>query len=427
MDNEYNNNNVNETNDEDRLLYYYERSFANIEMIQAAYPDEVSVSEHTQSILDRYNNSNEVDGCHETTTTTTRDNNNNNPQRISESDFPLSFTLHLSDNNNNNNNDGCGGINTTTSGSVPTITMALPWGYPTMGGVQVIDYRSSKPEHKIRLDRVVRAVRLVSFECQQDQTEGAISCCATALETWNGNNDDNDSNQHNFGKNVGIDDDGYNENGRSSLETPTFNGTQKNGAVHTELSVDYSSYQEKNNSNSYGGLPRQPSHGNNINDKYYEWITGPPLVDKKSTFQAHACRVYTEDDVHMALNQLLCSSSKIQRATHNMYAWRIVDDDYNNTVQNNHKRGVTGGPDTSSVVVIVRHDNNDDGEDGAGSKLAYLLDIRKETNILIVVSRWFGGIHLGPKRFAHIVNVARELLSQVSDTTTTTTTTKDKG
>ena len=34
--------------------------------------------------------------------------------------------------------------------------------------------------------------------------------------------------------------------------------------------------------------------------------------------------------------------------------------------------------------------------------------------VLIVVSRWFGGIHLGPKRFAHITNVARTLLvSQV--------------
>jgi putative IMPACT (imprinted ancient) family translation regulator len=62
--------------------------------------------------------------------------------------------------------------------------------------------------------------------------------------------------------------------------------------------------------------------------------------------------------------------------------------------------------------VVTKHDNEDDGEDAAGSKLAYLLDMRKDENVLVVVSRWYGGTHLGPKRFAHIVNVARELLVQ---------------
>jgi putative IMPACT (imprinted ancient) family translation regulator len=60
--------------------------------------------------------------------------------------------------------------------------------------------------------------------------------------------------------------------------------------------------------------------------------------------------------------------------------------------------------------ILTKHDNDDDGEDAAGSKLAYLLDMRKDENVLVVVSRWYGGIHLGPKRFAHIINVARVLL-----------------
>lgn len=59
---------------------------------------------------------------------------------------------------------------------------------------------------------------------------------------------------------------------------------------------------------------------------------------------------------------------------------------------------------------IVVHDNDDDGESAAGSKLAHLLEMRDDDGVLVVVSRWFGGIHLGPKRFAHIVNVAREML-----------------
>ena len=59
---------------------------------------------------------------------------------------------------------------------------------------------------------------------------------------------------------------------------------------------------------------------------------------------------------------------------------------------------------------VSKHDNEDDGEDAAGSKLAYLLDMRQDDNVVVCVSRWFGGIQLGPKRFAHIINVARELL-----------------
>ena len=63
-------------------------------------------------------------------------------------------------------------------------------------------------------------------------------------------------------------------------------------------------------------------------------------------------------------------------------------------------------------TLLWKHDNDDDGEHGAGTKLAHLLQIRNEDGVLLVVSRWFGGIHLGPKRFAHISNVARDLLSR---------------
>ncbi len=60
--------------------------------------------------------------------------------------------------------------------------------------------------------------------------------------------------------------------------------------------------------------------------------------------------------------------------------------------------------------IILKHDNYDDGEYAAGIKLAYLLELRKENGVLVVVTRWYGGIPLGPKRFHHIVNCARELL-----------------
>lgn len=38
---------------------------------------------------------------------------------------------------------------------------------------------------------------------------------------------------------------------------------------------------------------------------------------------------------------------------------------------------------------------------------AQILDVR---NVLVVVSRWYGGILLGPDRFKHINNCARNIL-----------------
>lgn len=33
-------------------------------------------------------------------------------------------------------------------------------------------------------------------------------------------------------------------------------------------------------------------------------------------------------------------------------------------------------------------------------------------NVMVVVTRWYGGVHLGPDRFKHINNCARQLLEE---------------
>jgi Uncharacterized protein family UPF0029/Protein of unknown function (DUF1479) len=270
--------------DEEMKSGSLERALADLEMIQAAYPDEIEV-----------------------------------PQDYQSDSFPLRFILNLSEN--------------------ASLTMELTEGYPVSKGVEISDYRTTKQSEKLRLDGVVQAVRETSLECLAEEMEGSISCCAAALEAWNDGCTDGEG------------DDAAKETVQAQ-ETP----------------------------------PDEP-----ISTTHYRWISGDPLVDKKSTFQAHLCAVQTEQQVQEALHHLITSSSKIQRATHNMYAWRIVQ-----TL-----------PDGR---ILTKHDNSDDGEDAAGSKLAYLLDMRNDKNVLVVVSRWYGGIQLGPKRFAHIVNVARELL-----------------
>lgn len=53
-----------------------------------------------------------------------------------------------------------------------------------------------------------------------------------------------------------------------------------------------------------------------------------------------------------------------------------------------------------------------DGEDAAGGRLLHLLQVANCTGVAVVVSRWFGGVLLGPSRFALINNTARNLLER---------------
>ncbi|KAK5939743.1 hypothetical protein PMZ80_008125 [Knufia obscura] len=57
---------------------------------------------------------------------------------------------------------------------------------------------------------------------------------------------------------------------------------------------------------------------------------------------------------------------------------------------------------------------DDDGEKYAGKKLVNLL---VDMNVVgsVVVARWYGGVLLGPVRFDHIVNVAKEAIKKWQD------------
>lgn len=77
-----------------------------------------------------------------------------------------------------------------------------------------------------------------------------------------------------------------------------------------------------------------------------------------------------------------------------------------------------GSIPATKMLSILKYDSNDDGEDGAGIRLSQLLQLRNEMNVLVVVTRWFGGIHLGSKRFAHIVAAAQSVLVEYHATGT---------
>ncbi|CAD5230931.1 unnamed protein product [Bursaphelenchus okinawaensis] len=125
-----------------------------------------------------------------------------------------------------------------------------------------------------------------------------------------------------------------------------------------------------------------------ISSRRYDWMSGECFEDRKSVFQAHIVNVHTKDEPMEALSQLL-ENSKIARATHNMYAYIIK---------------LPNGIELS--------DCEDDGEKAAGPKLLHMLKLMNMENQMIVITRWYGGIHLGPDRFRHICNLARKILVQ---------------
>ena len=53
---------------------------------------------------------------------------------------------------------------------------------------------------------------------------------------------------------------------------------------------------------------------------------------------------------------------------------------------------------------------NDDGEAGAGAVILKMLEREGVANRIVVVTRWYGGVHLGGDRFAHVVTCVRTLL-----------------
>ena len=114
-------------------------------------------------------------------------------------------------------------------------------------------------------------------------------------------------------------------------------------------------------------------------------VEGPPIVDRKSTFIGFVARIESSEQVSWAYRTLL-SRKDVARATHNIVAYRFAD--------------------AARAGALVA-DNDDDGEDGAGTKLAELLRLMRADGSFVMVSRWFGGIKLGPDRFRHINNAAR--------------------
>lgn len=126
----------------------------------------------------------------------------------------------------------------------------------------------------------------------------------------------------------------------------------------------------------------------NLQPSNIGWTVSSPITSKKSTFIARSIPITSTQAASQALTSLLPQDS-LASADHNISAYRIL---------------------TSQGSIL--DSCSDDGETGGGNHLLSILKSSNLTNVLLVVSRWYGGIMLGTDRWRIMTDVSRDALSQ---------------
>ncbi|EDO16906.1 hypothetical protein Kpol_1020p14 [Vanderwaltozyma polyspora DSM 70294] len=147
-----------------------------------------------------------------------------------------------------------------------------------------------------------------------------------------------------------------------------------------------------------------------------DWNESEVLVDRKSKFQARCCPLKNQDDIPKILHELMANKSIVKSSHPHMYAWRTAD---LSTNESNNKDTTTKGKNkknnakASSIIQVPKNIQQgcfDGGESGAGQRLLTLLERSNIFNVMIIVTRWYGGTPLGSARFRHISSTAVESL-----------------
>jgi hypothetical protein len=121
------------------------------------------------------------------------------------------------------------------------------------------------------------------------------------------------------------------------------------------------------------------------------WSSSTPLHLKKSTFLAHACSLPSHSfSPSTLLTTLLTANPNLRSATHNAWAYRSTH------------------PNTGAIS----ESSYDDGETGAGNLLLRIMRELGATDTFVVMTRWYGGIMLGPDRWRLMRNVVVQALSE---------------
>jgi hypothetical protein len=134
---------------------------------------------------------------------------------------------------------------------------------------------------------------------------------------------------------------------------------------------------------------RSEPGGSSKADTQRTWAVSASVSLKKSTFVARSIPVSSPSEAMSALRKLLAENKDLQEASHNIVAWRVQSDN--------------GG---------IKEESEDDGEEGGGKHVLGVMRANDVVGMLLVVTRWYGGIMLGPARWDLMSQVSRDALSQ---------------
>lgn len=117
----------------------------------------------------------------------------------------------------------------------------------------------------------------------------------------------------------------------------------------------------------------------------------PFIVDRRSRYAATSFAVESDEDFKKKI-KLLLKDKRFRQADHNIVAYRINSGD--------------GG------VLEYKNDgyNSPSKETGAGVMMLEIMRQRQVENTCVVVTRWYGGVHLGADRFRHVRDATQEIL-----------------
>ena len=98
------------------------------------------------------------------------------------------------------------------------------------------------------------------------------------------------------------------------------------------------------------------------------------LTDRGSKYAVSGASASNKAEAVKCVRRL-CNKKKFAKATHN--TWALLQQDGTQI-------------------------KNDDGESGAGAIVLRMLEEKNLVDHVIIVTRWYGGVHLGGDRFRHV-------------------------
>ena len=113
------------------------------------------------------------------------------------------------------------------------------------------------------------------------------------------------------------------------------------------------------------------------------------IVDRKSKYSVTAWLVRSQEEVENFIKELLCDNY-FQKATHNSFAYRVQ-------LENG----------------AILESRQDDWESWAGNCILRELQRENIIDSIIIVTRYFGWVHLQNDRFKHVIDATKMILEKL--------------